>query len=205
MTNNIDFDEIKLRLNRTKPVLCPENSRKPAAVALILQQNNAGIELFFVQRSEYPDDPWSGDIAFPGGSFEPQDDCLKATAERETKEEVGLDLASASFLGRLSDIIGRSLPVRVSCFVYGLQKESKPVLSDEIKDTFWYPFEHLTAQQRQISKTICFNGRTLQVPATVLYPDKPVLWGITYRLVNQFRYLLLKDVSAPDQYDLPLL
>ncbi|MDY0300096.1 MAG: CoA pyrophosphatase [Trichlorobacter sp.] len=199
-----DFNEIQLRLNRVKPVLCPENNRKPAAVALILQQNGAGVELFFVQRAEYPDDPWSGDIAFPGGGFESVDCSLRATAERETKEEVGLDLSAAAFLGRLSDIMGRSLPVRVSCFVYGLHKVAKPALSEEIKEAFWVPFDYLTAAQRQTSKTICFNGRTMQVPATWLYPDKPVLWGITYRLVNQFRYLLLDDVEPPDVYDLPL-
>jgi hypothetical protein len=32
-----------------------------------------------------------------------------------------------------------------------------------------------------------FSGRTLEVPAIILpQPDKPVLWGITYRLVMEF-------------------
>lgn len=197
------YEEILHRLKRTQPVLSPPHDRKPAAVALILRQGITGLELFFIQRSHHPDDPWSGNIAFPGGGVEPQDLSLQHTAERETMEEVGIDLTSALFLGRLSDIVGHNLPVRVSCFVYGLQETPVPVLSSEIREAFWVTFEHLTAAEHQIIQPVSFEGRTFKVPAIHLHPAKPVLWGITYRLVNQFRYLLVSDTIPPGEYDLP--
>lgn len=200
---SLRYEEIRNLLGRTRPVLCPDGNRKPAAVALILRQGPLGLELLFIQRALHPNDPWSGNIGFPGGGVEPQDASLRHTAERETMEEVGLDLTSALFLGQLSDIVGSNLPVRVSCFVYGLHETPPPVLSSEIREAFWVSFAHLTTEQYQIIQPVSFEGRTFQVPAIHLHSDKPVLWGITYRLVSQFRYLLLSDTAPPTGHDFP--
>lgn len=200
----ICYDDILQRLQRSKPVLSPDNGRKPAAVALMLHRNRTGLELFFIQRAHHPDDPWSGNIGFPGGGAEAQDAGLRHTAERETLEEVGIDLSQASYLGRLSDIVGHNLPVRVSCFVYGLHELRTPVFSPEVQDAFWVDFDQLVAAERQVVETVCFDGRFFEVPAIMLHPAKPVLWGITYRLVSQFRHLLLPGSRTPAEYDLPL-
>jgi 8-oxo-dGTP pyrophosphatase MutT (NUDIX family) len=64
-----------------------------AAVALVLRTTPAGvIELLFIKRAERHDDPWSGQIALPGGRYDPDDESLEATAVRETFEEVSIDL-----------------------------------------------------------------------------------------------------------------
>ena len=49
------------------------------------------LEMLFVKRSVYPGDPWSGQVAFPGGKAEP-DEAFTETAIRETQEEIGIDL-----------------------------------------------------------------------------------------------------------------
>lgn len=180
------------RLDRVQPstVGFPDD-RRPAAVALLLRMNSNGPELFFIERAHHPADPWSGNISFPGGRFDQGDASLRHTAERETLEEVGIDLRSAAFLGRLSDIVGANLPVRVSCFVYGLIEDVTPVRSDEVHDLFWFELQQLSRPQRQIIATVRFGERELQAPAIDLgLPGKMVLWGITYRLVSQFRELL---------------
>ena len=79
------------------------NDRR-AAVALILRDGAAGIELLFIRRAEHPMDPWSGQMAFPGGRAEPGDRDLEATAIRETLEEIGLDLGEAERLGALDEV-----------------------------------------------------------------------------------------------------
>jgi len=38
-----------------------------AAVVALLRECNQELELLFVKRTETPKDPWSGQIAFPGG------------------------------------------------------------------------------------------------------------------------------------------
>jgi len=179
--------------------------RKPAAVALILRQTGDIQELLFIERAHHPDDPWSGNIGFPGGRWDVVDATLRHTAERETMEEVGIDLSGASYLGRLSDIVGANLPVRVSCFVYALAEPVELVLSHEVHDIFWFALHELAAPQRQLTAQVRFGGKLLEAPAIDLgLPDKAVLWGITYRLVNQFREVMESGEERQLPYVLPL-
>ena len=71
---------------------------RKAAVALIFRAGADGSpELLFIKRAEYAGDPWSGQIAFPGGREESGDASLQETATRETREETGIDLAREAF------------------------------------------------------------------------------------------------------------
>ncbi|MGH7644285.1 MAG: NUDIX hydrolase, partial [Gemmatimonadales bacterium] len=81
---------------------------QPAAVALALLEGSTGLELLLIKRAEREGDPWSGQIALPGGRRDPQDPDLLATALRETLEETGLDLAGAERLGTLDDLYPRT-------------------------------------------------------------------------------------------------
>ena len=70
-------------LTKRSASLNPPASRR-AAVAVVLRDEGRGLEILFIRRAEHPQDPWSGQIAFPGGRFEPGDADLRATAIRET-------------------------------------------------------------------------------------------------------------------------
>lgn len=205
MSSIVLFEQIARRLTRIVAASCPTDDRKPAAVALILRQAGAVQELLFIERAHHPDDPWSGNIGFPGGRRDPIDETLRHTAERETMEEVGIDLSEASYLGRLSDIVGANLPVRVSCFVYGLTEQVEPTVSHEVHDVFWFSLHELADPRRQVMAQVHFGGTLLEAPAIDLgLPDKMVLWGITYRLVNQFREVLESGEERQLPYELPL-
>lgn len=163
-----------------------------ASVAMILHQAADDLEILFIQRATHDLDPWSGHIAFPGGKLEEGElECQAAC--RETHEEVGIDLGQARYLGRLSDITGASLPVRVSCCLFGLDRTScSPVLNGEVRDLFWVALSDLRDPGRHLqSPVVVFDERRLEVPAIRLpVDDKPLLWGITYRLVMQFMAIL---------------
>lgn len=47
----------------------------------------------FIKRASRRKDPWSGDIALPGGRRDPEDTSDCHAAIREVREEVGLDLS----------------------------------------------------------------------------------------------------------------
>jgi mutator protein MutT len=167
-----------------------------AAVALILRECNGDREVLFIERARDERDPWSGHLAFPGGKLEPGEQ-EQQTAERETQEEIGLDLRPAQYLGRLPDIVGTNLPVRVSCFVYLLADGSSNMdVNAEVQDIFWVRMAELRNSHRHVTSTVRFSENSMEVPAIILpQSGKPVLWGITYRLVMHYLEGLLQSSS----------
>ena len=79
---------------------CPEHEIT-AAVCVVLGGPDTAPALCFIKRSERPDDPWSGQMAFPGGRVSPTDADARTAGVRETAEEVGLDLMRCRYLGAL--------------------------------------------------------------------------------------------------------
>ncbi len=173
-----------------------EGGRTRAAVAMILREVPGDLEILFIERATDERDPWSGHLAFPGGKVEDGEQARQA-AERETQEEIGLDLGVERYLGRMSDIIGANLPVRVSCFGYGVvTTAAQPVVSHEVSDVFWVKLSHILRPELHQMTKVGFSGAALLVPAIVMPDsDKPVLWGLTYRLVMQFLEIIQVRVS----------
>jgi len=185
------------RLLADRPLcLLPTGSLRHAAVSLILRQGETGPEILFIERARHESDPWSGDLGFPGGKVEADDGEPRLAAQRETLEEIGLDLQEALYLGRLDDIAGAHLPVAVSCFVYETDQHGPFTLSSEIADVFWVPLQFLSDPDRHRMMTVNFRGERLERPAIDLRgPEATVLWGITYRLICQFLQILGIDVE----------
>jgi 8-oxo-dGTP pyrophosphatase MutT (NUDIX family) len=163
---------------------------RPAAVALVLLDGHPapGLEILLIRRAERPGDPWSGQIAFPGGRYEPGDPDLLATAIRETREETGVDLTSAERLGPLDDLYPRTPtlpPVVVRPFVFALGRRPPPLVpSDEVQRAFWLPLARLgeAAVHREITLTLRGVERTF--PAYLV--DDELIWGMTERILTPF-------------------
>ena len=188
------FDSIIRILARHHPTLLDLPAHTRAAVALVLRPGTHGPEALFIERAPRAGDPWSGDIGFPGGKVEAEDSGTRQTAERETREEIGLDLHGGRYLGCLSDIAGVHLPVLVSCHVYRVEELPLFVLSHEVRDLFWVSLADLNAPEHRIIAPVRFNGEMLERPAIRLpQPGKPVLWGITYRLIMEFLALFREE------------
>lgn len=62
-------------------------------------------EVVFIKRAAREGDRWTSHVALPGGKRDPEDEDDKATAIRETVEEIGLDLTApeALFVGNLPE------------------------------------------------------------------------------------------------------
>jgi len=159
--------------------------RSPAAVLLGLIERPPGLTLLFTERSaDLKDHP--GQVSFPGGRIEASDPSPRTAAERETLEEVGLDLSGAEYWGRLDDLTGYMLPVVVSGFVYRLEKPTTLVLSQEVESAFWIGAQRLRDPSKQTQYRMRRRGAEQAFPALdLLGPNRPLLWGITFRLVRQ--------------------
>lgn len=187
----ISLADIQQKLATRQPSLLSTDSLRHAAVALILRDGESGPEVLIIERARHEKDPWSGDLGFPGGKVEADDGDPQLAAQRETLEEIGIDLQEARFCGRLDDIAGAHLPVAISCFVYATERDRPFELSNEIADTFWVPLRTLGDPDRHRQMTVHFRGERLVRPAIDLRGHHgTVLWGITYRLICQFLQLL---------------
>lgn len=87
-------------------------------------------EVLFIKRVNRKGDRWSGHVALPGGKRDPEDESDKATADRETFEEVGIDLNKhAYYVGPLDQRLVRTSWGRITLmtlcpFVYILKEDS---------------------------------------------------------------------------------
>jgi 8-oxo-dGTP pyrophosphatase MutT (NUDIX family) len=77
-------------------------NREPAGAAVLmpLVQREAGLNLLLTRRTDHLRDH-AGQISFPGGRVEPEDDGPVATALRETEEEIGLSRQHIEIIGQL--------------------------------------------------------------------------------------------------------
>jgi len=194
------FDHIACILALRQPAILESQTHTRAAVALILRESEQGPEVLFIERAARDDDPWSGDIGFPGGKLEEDDSTPRHTAERETLEEIGLDLHGSSYLGHLCDIVGAHLPVLVSCYVYGARDITPFILSHEVRDLFWVYLADLDSPGRHVMAPVQFGGEVFVRPAIRLpHAGKPLLWGITYRFVMEFLQLFRETAAADER------
>ena len=190
------LETIRQHLANHAPALAADSVRH-AAVALVLRQQTSQLQMLIIHRAKHDGDPWSGDLAFPGGKVDPEDATAQAAAEREAREEVGMDLTSAEYLGQLDDLPGAFLPIRVSCFVYFLPRSVDFTLNHEVADYDWLPLERFHEEARHSHMTFPFRGRTTRQPVVELIDEAPVLWGITHRLIEQFFELVEKPMPKP--------
>ena len=177
---------VQVGLAQHQPYLVGATDKTRAAVAVVLGPTPAGLQLLFIERAQHPDDPWSGHIAFPGGRIEEDDPSPRAAAERETLEEVGLDLSGAEYWGRLDDLTGYMLPVVVSGFVYCLKTPAALTLNHEIGSAFWAGADQLRDPTKQTQYRLQRRDEEQVFPALdLLGSGRPLLWGLTFRIVRQ--------------------
>jgi 8-oxo-dGTP pyrophosphatase MutT (NUDIX family) len=191
----------RLRRALTEPALLelvsPVPGARRAAIALILLEVGGALDVLLIERALRTGDPWSGHMALPGGHVEPADSDLGATAERETLEEVGLDLRrAAERLGRLPECApARGVPIAVRPYVYLLQARPALVLSEEVRQAIWVPVVPLQRGERRTTFKFVRAGRALEFPAWDI--DGHIVWGLTYRVLDEF-FRRFDAVSRPE-------
>lgn len=159
-----------------------------AAVALALAGPADALALALIRRTERADDRWSGQMALPGGRGDPADPHPRATAEREAREEVGLALGPAHFLGALPDLRLRRRGLAVhgilTPYVYYVGAHAPPLTPDraEVASAWWVPVGDLWDPGRWTTHTWRDPDAARTFPG--IATPGGVLWGLTYRVLE---------------------
>ncbi len=166
-----------------------ELEAKPAAAVLVLlRPAGEGLEVLLGKRVRRTEDPWSGQISFPGGHRHPEDPSLLETAIRETQEEVLLDVrGKAEILGHLAPRSPGNVPTMlVVPFVALASEPLDPRPGPEMEATFWAPLAALPPSSAQT--VVQTRVGELRVPA-FLWQGR-VIWGLTYRILEELLVLV---------------
>jgi 8-oxo-dGTP pyrophosphatase MutT (NUDIX family) len=154
---------------------------RQAAVLIALVPGRGGADVVLTKRSSRLEHH-PGQIALPGGKVDPQDAGPEAAALREAQEEVGLDPAAVTVLGRMpahETVTGFSItPV-----VGRLRAPFTPVPEDaEVDEVFFVPLAHLAEPGRYRVERRMWRGvwrNYYVVPWGPYY-----IWGATARILR---------------------
>ena len=182
---------------------------RQAAVAVILraaqEQDSEATDILFIKRAEKPGDPWSGHMAVPGGHLEDHDPDLRGAAIRETREEIGLDLTDAEYLGPLDQQRamprGRPLNMLIAPHVFTLTGDAgDPQFNPnyEVAEVVWTRLTPLVNGERHDWETRPMAGRPTIFNGYRLERGHFV-WGLTYRMLKSFFVVLDPAWEAPPE------
>ncbi len=177
------LDRLFRELAQQAPVRADFPDRPHAAVALLLAPDPD--RMLLIRRAERPGDPWSGQLALPGGRREPRDPDLLHTAIRETAEETGLVLDREWHRADLDDLAPITPvlpPIVVRPFAFQLAEALAAGLSAEVADASWVPLATLAGEGVYRPASIDVRG----VPRIVegYHLESGLLWGMTERIVT---------------------
>lgn len=183
----IDQNQLQI-LRDYQPKKRAQQSLMRSAVAMILRDGESGTEVLLMQRAFHPKDPWSGQMAFPGGKIDPVDKSSKAAAIREAFEEVGANLTEDDYIGQLDDLYGLKMnkvfTVHIACFIFKPGRELNLVANEEVADMVWMPLTHL--QDRANAHDLVHPADpSTQTPAVMINEQKSqILWGLSLRMLS---------------------
>ncbi len=163
--------------------------RLAAVLALVVGDVPA---LVFTERaadlSRHP-----GEVSFPGGLADPEDVDLRATALRETYEEIGIEPASVTVLGALRPIHTFVSAILVTPFVGMLPTLPRLVISDaEIARVLTASLRELADVEEQRSVRApdgtTWRGWWYELPGATV-------WGATGAMVHELLSLLRREAA----------
>lgn len=178
----------------------PASQYRQAAVLIPLFKDQGEYKILFTKRTNRVEEH-KGQISFPGGSVDEEDDSFRETALREAFEEVGLLREDVKLLGSTDD----SLTVASNFIIHpyvGFIPYPYPfrVNSREVKRLIEVPFkifiEDQTAQKNGVYE---YAGTLYEGPVYNYQGD--VIWGASARIMENFLEILGKKMGLLAAHD----
>ena len=159
----------------------------PASVLVPIVIREAGPTMLLTERTAHLNDH-AGQVSFPGGSAEPDDADVVATALRETEEEIGLDRRHVEVLGRLPDYPTVTGFVVAPIVALVLPPFALRLDAFEVAEAFEVPLGFLLDPANHERREIVMDGSVrhfLAMPYGTHF-----VWGATAAMIRNFYVFL---------------
>jgi len=189
MAGDVLLERIGRALAEYAPRHVDDPTATPAAVLILVYERDGEAHMLFTKRTDQVEHH-KGQISFPGGASDEEDDCLMTTALRETYEEIGVRPEHVDILGQLDEMVTIS-DFRVTPFVGILafaQEYPFVVNEQEVAQVVQVPLAYLLDEGNMELELRQHEGREVLVPAFSY--DGHRIWGATARMLHQLIELL---------------
>ena len=191
------IDKLRLCLNKELPGPQSQSRMAPsirlenrhgfyrnAAVMILLYRKEESWQLVLMKRPEYAG-AHSNQISLPGGIHEKSDPDMRATALRETREELGIDDSRIRLLGSLSKLHIPVSGIEVYPFV-GVYSGS-PVFDPDPSEVAYLievPLPDLLSGENAMEEIRTIHCKVVKVPYFSAGEEK--IWGATAMILSEF-------------------
>jgi 8-oxo-dGTP pyrophosphatase MutT (NUDIX family) len=188
-------EDLKALLNGREPrrIAFGNASYRQASVLLPMFRNDGQLWLLFIKRTstvEYH----KGEVSFPGGTVDMDDESWERTAIRETFEEIGVREEDIEILGQLDDMTTLTSRFIIHPFVgmipYPYLFKINP---REVERLIEVPLEFFFNPSQPQPHRIERKSGSLEIPAFI-YGDA-VIWGATERILENFVGLIRHGIE----------
>tara|TARA_Y100000588_G_scaffold293251_1_gene312859 strand:+ start:615 stop:1259 length:645 start_codon:yes stop_codon:yes gene_type:complete len=212
MSNALTIDQLQNRLKTTQSPADPlavefehlgsplpeavvssiRDDLQPAAVLIPIIQRQNGLMVLLTERSsalKYH----AGQVSFPGGRMEPDDECITTTALRETYEEVGIAPSQVEVFGYLppcATVTGYAVTAVIGLIMPG---HAIALDSAEVAEAFEVPMEFLLAEGNVTYDEYDYKGG--RVPVATYDFEGHKIWGVTAGIILNLREILIRNNS----------
>ncbi|MFQ5988942.1 MAG: NUDIX hydrolase [Candidatus Methylomirabilales bacterium] len=180
----IEKEEIRRIVTGRQRKSLPPEGRQRSAVLVPLYHGKEGYEILLIKRTDRVK-THQGQIAFPGGTWEPEDSSPIATALREAHEEIGIRPEDVEVFGELDDTSTATSNFLITPVV-GIIPSSYPFELDagEIAELLSLPLHVLRDPQAFQEEVWEREGGTVRV--FVRREGPHTIWGATARILHHF-------------------
>ena len=179
MTGALDVGDLRALL-RADPRPAPSPETRLAGVLVPLLGDGRAPSVVFTRRTEHLS-RHAGEISFPGGLRHDEDVDLRATALRETREELGLDPSAVEVLGALAPVETFVSAILIVPFVGAIR--GRPAFEPsvaEIAEVLEFPLEELDAAEAVVEfrrDRGVYRGYAYEMPGATI-------WGATAMILH---------------------
>ena len=182
------FERLRGALSSMTTVEPPPPGLRPAGVLVPLRTVAGEVSVVLARRTERVPHH-KGQVCFPGGSRDPGDRDLLATALRETEEELGIRPADVKLLGSMEPV-PTVTGFCIQPFVAKIPDGARFLLNEfEMAEVFDAPLSLFSDFSRYRAAETTFLGK----PYMVYFLDygRLTIWGATARILHTLGELAL--------------